>query len=191
MSGKFKGLVCILLMLSSELSAAQISGVIQHDGMPVTDVDVEVWTVLGSTGFVCYGRYYLFETITVQPDGSYVVDVSPGNNYVVQVEPDAATGLLPSYYPGKDTVSDAYLIGTTEAVPATNINFELEAGAKISGIVLGDSIGIPDVWVGVYNGDHSQSSRTDSNGVFNVLARPGDNYTVTASPASDSRWRSI
>ncbi len=184
-----------LLLLGGLLSvsAAEIRGTIHHAGSPVTNVVVGVYRYVESSFGSYWGLTSPFGSVVVEPDGSYVIDISAGSNYVVQVTPDVTAGLLPLYYPDSDSIWDASLIITADDSPATNINFDLKQGAEVSGLVLADSVGISDATVWIDDGDFGtapQSSRTDSNGFYKILVAPGSNYVAEVSPENNSGFLS-
>ncbi len=186
--GMKKSLVIFLLFSCTlTVSAAEISGMIHHDGSPVTNVVISVLVRVDSE-FSSHAMSALpFGTvIDVASNGAYVIDISSGSNYVVRVTPDVTTGLLPLYYLDAHSSWNASLIVTTDNSPVTNINFDLQQGVEVSGLVLADSIGFPEARVWVDNGSFSASSKTDSNGFYKVLVAPGSNYTARVNPRRDS-----
>ncbi|MEI7850474.1 MAG: hypothetical protein WCH86_01425 [Kiritimatiellales bacterium] len=190
MRGTKEILTAVLFLVADlRVSAAEISGRILYEGSPVTNATVEVWQVHEiSVGWSMAAP--VFWDGVVNADGSFVINVSPGSNYVVQVIPDITTGLLPAFYSAADSLWDADRIATADDKAANHIDFQLQQGAQISGIVTAGLLPVSNASVRVSKMDGSsvESSRTDSNGVYKILVAPGTNYIAEVDPDSDSGW---
>ena len=108
-------------------------------------------------------------------NGTYSLEVASGYDYIVRIKPDTNSYYAEAYYSGKDTDQTADLVSPTAQTPATNINFVLTQGMRVSGSVsnssgsaLSDIMITPSIWVtGAWT--HAESARTDGSGNYSFV----------------------
>lgn len=163
---------------------AEISGVVLHEGSPVTDATITIWERIDflSDGGTVAASYRA--DLPLESNGSYVAEVESGSTYIVQVIPDIETGLLDVYYPSANSLWDADGIVATDDSAVTNVHFNLKRGAEISGTVLANQIPVSGASVSISprNGGIFKYATTDSNGCYTILVEPGTNYIAKATP---------
>ncbi len=181
--------------------AARISGTLKSGTNTVSDASVRIYEKVyqESSGLFTYDYT---EYATPDSAGSYTAWVRSGSNYVVLVTPYVSTGCLPMYYDGVTSRDDALPLTTTVDEPAEQIDFNLNQGAWISGIVMDGSEPISylrvEVYKKVYNSTEADwnynsiaSDYTDTNGAYSALVPEGTNYVVFADSKSTSGLLSL
>jgi hypothetical protein len=161
---------------------AMISGYVRGNGDPVPDAQVEAGLATPNPG----GGWNWVHVAGTQAEsnGFYSFMVPPGTGCVVHAWGPDGSGWLEKYYSNATDALSADLVTATVAVPATNINFNLQQGILVSGRVTDlDShplTNMPmsvvrknlDNWDGVANG------ASGDNGNYAMNVPPGSNYLV-------------
>ncbi|MCJ7575497.1 MAG: carboxypeptidase regulatory-like domain-containing protein [Dehalococcoidia bacterium] len=112
-------------------------------------------------------------------DGSYIVSGLPSGNYRVSAE---ATGFIEEYYDNVYDWSDATPVPVVKPNNTSNIDFSLELGGSISGVVKDDS-GDPIAGAWVYASGYDSGwgyASTRNDGSYIVSGLPSGNYRVGA-----------
>jgi hypothetical protein len=148
-----------------------ISGVVKDDsGNPI----VGAWVDASGIDISGYGDDYTLN------DGSYVISGLPSGNYSVSAE---ATGFIEEYYDNVYDYSEATPVLVNKPNDTPNINFSLELGGSISGVVKDDS-GNPIIgaWVDASGIDISGygDDYTLNDGSYVISGLPSGNYSVSA-----------
>ena len=189
-----KNLAYLLLLysVSSSVQAAEISGTVFYDGVPVPNAEIRLWKFLESPNGEMAVSVLFSEKIFTAPDGSYLLNAATNADYAIEAVPPEPTDLLPGYYQNADNLWDVDRLSVTEETPLTNINIHLSRGAIVSGIVesSGQPVSNAYIYIADNNSSISFSCRSDATGAFRSLVRPGTNYTATASPPEDSGFLS-
>ncbi len=163
--------------LADPEDSSMIMGVVRDsDGSPISGVIVAA--VEQSIGV------YAGSTIT-QPDGSYTMAGLPSGNYIVWVD-TTGTDYIREYY---DDASDYYAAEPVHAdsdQPALGIDFGLDIGGRIAGIVT-DSDGDPLVglWVRARDfstGSYKDGGRTHPDGSYTIYGLQTGSYRVNFYP---------
>ncbi|MDZ7375862.1 MAG: gliding motility-associated C-terminal domain-containing protein [candidate division KSB1 bacterium] len=130
-------------------------------------------------GFFDAKTYSLRGFIDGRPDGSYISPALPAGPHVVKASA-LPSGYLLTYYPNVSTQDSAQAIQVTVGDTSSNINFYLEKGGAIAGLVLGDEPDRPPIanaWVVVtnwQNGEWSSECYSNSRGYYCAAGlRPG------------------
>ena len=175
---------------------AVISGYVFGDGDPVPDAQVEAGLATPNPG----GGWSWVHVAGGQTssNGFYSLLVPPGTAYVVNAwGPDGTTWQRQFYSNAVDALAASHVTATRES-PATNINFDLQQGAVISGYVFGNGNPVPEAQVevglaaanpgGGWNWVHVSGSQAESNGFYSLTVPPGTGYTVRAWGPDGSPW---
>jgi hypothetical protein len=122
-----------------------------------------------------------------QANGSYIVKGLPAGNYTVHIDND--WNYVTQYYDHAGDEDAATQISVNLEETKTDINFSLEQGGRIRGIVTSELDGSPlqNVHVSVYksNGDWSAWAYTQEDGSYTVTGLPAGNYTAKISHYND------
>ena len=175
---------------------ASVSGRVKGGGVRLSGIDVEVGTVTFSGG----GNWDWGQTYrgTTDSSGNYSIIVPPGTNYYARGNPPEGAPWLEQFYDHVSDVSSASAFSALTNAPATNINFDLQQGALISGQVLGNGVALDNVWVqvgllstnewGDWQWQYVHSGQTDMNGDYAMAVPPGIAYAVQYMPQSGETW---
>ena len=119
-------------------------------------------------------------------NGTYSLEVASGYDYIVSIKPDTNSYYAEAYYNGKETYETADVVSPTAQTPATNINFVLTQGMRVSGSV-SNSSGAPlsDILITPFirvTGEwtHAESARTDGSGNFSFVTGSTNGIIVCA-----------
>ncbi len=132
-----------------------------------------------SIGFFDARTYSLRGFIDGKSDGSYISPALPSGPHIVKASA-LPSGYMITYYPQVSTQDSAQAIEVTVGDTSANVNFYLQKGGAIAGLVLGDEPDRPPVanaWVVVNNwenGEWSSECFTNSRGYYCAAGlRPG------------------
>ena len=160
--------------------AAQIQGVVRGNGELLQDMNVVVW-MLASDGV---GLRWI-DGGTTDANGGYSLDVLPGSNYIVEAWAPERQGhlWLRQAYDHTNDVSQATPVASDIGAPATDIDFDLEQGGIISGLVCEEDgttrIQECTVEVETVDGVYVNDGYTYNDGYFEIIVPPGE-YKVLA-----------
>lgn len=108
---------------ASMVAGSTISGVVSRDGVPVA-----------ATVFTADGM----SAATTDSQGRYTIDVGPGA-HVLGVDAGSDSALARQYYDGAATAAEATPVTVASGEALTGIDFNLELGATIEGMITADS----------------------------------------------------
>ncbi|MEI8123086.1 MAG: carboxypeptidase-like regulatory domain-containing protein, partial [bacterium] len=178
---------------------ASVSGRVKGGGSPLAGIEVKAGMVTfrsgGGSDFQDQGSRGHSDS-----NGYYTLVLPPGTDYTVVANPDnSGSPWLTQYYSNTMDIAQAKLVTALTNAPATNINFNLNQGAIVSGYVLGNGAPLSGLWVGVgtittnqgggWNWKQSYySNSSDSNGNYSVTVPPGSNYYAQVSLPHGSPW---
>lgn len=171
-----------------------ISGTVRGDGTALEGMSVEVGTVVFDEwdNWNWERSYYGPAT---DSEGRFKRYVPAGTNYYVAVYSPMGSPWLGQFYSNAVDVYTARRIACAPEMPATNIDFNLQSGATISGRVLGggEPLGFAEVMAGiiVYQPGGGWDwmpyfSFSDANGYYTITVPQGTGYTVYA--AAYGEW---
>jgi uncharacterized surface anchored protein len=132
-----------------------------------------------------------FRAVTDE-NGVYAFAGLPEGDYIVVA---AAEEYLPEFYQEADSIRNATLVTVENGVDVQDINFTLERGGTLRGIVTAEESGAPIanaiVHLSLENGYSKRSEKTDENGAyeFNGL-RNGTYYAVAEARGYLREWYS-
>ena len=151
-------------------TGGSISGTISRasDGTPVANADVWANVYDGGGG----------GGTRTAADGTYTIAGLAAGDYRVQVHL-GTTNLSGEFYDGTSDWSQAARVTVTAGQTTASIDFSLDSGGSISGVVLKDSDGTPvsnaDVWAESYECCGGNGTRTASDGSYTITGlKPGD-----------------
>ncbi len=105
--------------------AALIRGTVRGTNQPIEGVwvsaSVDLWD----------GRAWT----SSDAEGNYVLQVPPDEDYVVRADPPNDGFWLEQYFNGKTSAEDADVVHPTLATPAEGIDFDLEQGGRLEGML--------------------------------------------------------
>ena len=176
-----------------------VSGFVRGYGTGISGLWVAVGTITTNQGGGWNWNESYYNWNTTDTNGYYTVTVPPGTNYYAQVSlPNGSQWLRQMYNNASDYSSATVIVALTNR-PATNINFNLQAGAIVSGCVKGGGMPLSGInltvgtitfqqgsswnWNQTYGGNS-----TDSNGNYAFTVPPGTNYYVQANPPNGAAW---
>jgi uncharacterized GH25 family protein len=170
------------------IKATTVSGRVRGDGSPLEGFSVQVGAItFHGGGNWDWQQCYFADT---DANGNYSVMLPPGTNYYSQVNIPQGSTWLSQFYSNAMRTADATVIAALTNVPATNINYNLQRGAVISGRVLGGGDPLADMDVkaevvtfrddGGWDSEDKGYARTDTNGYYIMVVPPGTNLTVVA-----------
>ena len=111
-------------------------------------------------------------------DGSYTIKGMSAGNYVVETNPDN-TNFLDAYYDNVLEFDDVIPVKETQPAETSGIDFQLELGGTISGIVL-DPSNQPIAEVSVYvldlNGSFSGNAETCMDSRYIIIGLSSGNF---------------
>jgi hypothetical protein len=177
---------------------AQIRGRVQGGGVPLENVNVEagIVTFWEGGGWLYQG----FDSSNTDTNGDYMLTVPPGTNYTIKAYAPDGTAWLDQYYSNTLDISQATLVTALTNHPATNIDFNLQQGAIVSGRVRGagnplDGAGVQVGTIifypeGGWNWQQTYYGDTDANGDYTVTIPPGTNYFAQANASQGTTWLS-
>ncbi len=120
-----------------------------------------------------------------ETDGTYALTLSPSNYYVRTdaLDQNYVDEWYDNELPMNDVVPlDAELLTVSEGVTNGGVDFELEEGAQISGVVEEEVGGAPigDIYVDVYDtdGNRMDSTWTDTNGAYVIRGLPTGTHGI-------------
>ncbi len=165
---------------------AQVSGQVLGNGAPLPHAGVEVGVVISNNWIFVAGSM-------ADSNGNYCVTVPPGSNYIVKADGPNGSLWLEQFYSNVGSFIGATPVTALSGVPTAGIDFNLAAGAQVSGQVLGNGAPLPHagVEVGVVvsnNWTFVAGSMADSNGNYFMTVPPGSNYIVKADGPNGSPW---
>jgi hypothetical protein len=178
--------------------AATISGRVMGEGVPLENMDVQAGLIITNE----WGDLEWRHVTTGQTDsnGVYSILVSPGVTYGIGAALDQSVvqTWLGQYFSNSMNLVGATLVTSQIGVPATNINFNLQKAAHISGRVsgggqpvknagVGAAIPYPNEWGGS-NWMNVGYSRTDSGGNYVVSVPEGVSYLVVVDGNDGDIW---
>lgn len=164
----------------------QISGVItDSSGIPISGISVSAYD---------YTTGDWFGGTSTQSDGSYVLSGLPTAGYRISVWP-GNTDYLQEYYDNVRYFSSATEVNVTEGQMVSGIDFELEKGGIISGIVTRtfDNQPIENIRIWAVDVNTSRSwggVLTDSNGAYRLTGLSTSSYKVYAIDNNQSIYQS-
>jgi hypothetical protein len=174
--------------------AAIISGQLLGEGNPIENGHVEVGVVTFSGDDEWSWQHVAGEN--ANEDGSYGLLVPPGTNYIVRGS--GPLGWLEQYYNNVRDVRDATPVAALTNAAATNVNFNLQQGAQLSGRVTGAGSPLSDAFVqagvvtflggGSWDWQFVEGIGTDTNGDYVLWVPQGTNYTVRANGPDGIPW---
>ncbi len=148
--------------------------------VPIEKAIVKVWAPI-SPNTVPSNRQAFFGSAETAADGSYLISGLPPGEYYAAA---AASGYLRQYYDGVETLQSASRIVVTHNHTASGIDFALEKGGSITGIVTDEVTNAPiaDAFVSLRANSVSAESgaRTDATGRYTIDGLPSGSYTVFA-----------
>jgi protocatechuate 3,4-dioxygenase beta subunit len=154
-----------------ELSlGGSITGVVlDGSAQPIANAEVHAFTA------ACCDGGYAF----TGADGTYVIDSLPAGSYRVHA---SAPGFIPEYYDNVRSEDDATGVPVALANTTSGIDFSLDEGAHIRGVVL-DATAQPiaGAEVSAYSDSGSGYDFTASDGTYEIGGLIGDSYVVGAS----------
>ena len=175
---------------------ALISGRVLADGQPLDNAQVNAETLTYD------GDWWNTSGVAwdfTGPDGLFTLVVPPGTNYIVRAQGHHGSLWLPQYYDHVFQATSATRVVTGTDAPATNINFNLELGAVISGRVLGEGAPLQGAWVDaeilILEGEGAWMtlgmawSPTDSTGFYSLLVPTGASYIIRAQGPYNESWQ--
>lgn len=177
-----------------------ISGTVRANGAGVSNIWVDVtvtWT--NASGEWQWGDYA--GGAQSRTDGTYRVTVLPDQNYIVHVYPPDGSPWIEQYYDHRPWFSEATPVHPMSDSPVSGVDFDLVAGALISGTVRGNGQGITNAGVTAYaltlDGTGAVQSYvwagwapTSEDGSYLLRVATGGVYAVWARCASDSPFYS-
>jgi len=158
----------------------EIIGLVSIDGEPVADTDVHVSVLKESHNFYWINK----QTRTTSDWGTnYIIeDLNPRIDYMVQPNPVEIDDriYLPIY---EDDVS----VANGEA---TIVDFELQEGAFIYGVVSDGVNPVADTWIDCTTSEHlgNFGGWTDEEGHYEIYVLPGKTYHIYADPPNDTPY---
>ena len=163
----------------------------QTTGQPIVGIPVYANRVPDTNNFWINWVYY--GAPPTDSNGYYSIPVSPGSNYIIQT--DSGNSFYPfRCWSNQVDRSRATLVAVGPASTASNINFEIAAGGRITGHIYREEDGAPLGNCGVYasdfiSGQWVNGRRTDSSGYYSMAvpaAGPfGTPYRIAATPQND------
>ena len=113
-------------------------------------------------------------------DGTYTVHGLAPGDYIVEAE---AAGFAREFYPGASDFEAATRVAATPGADTPGVDFTLEMGASISGVVVRDSDGTPvagaDVWADTYECcGGGNGTRTEQDGTYTIQGLASGDYRV-------------
>lgn len=173
--------------------AGWVSGVVTaaSGATPLADIDLDIYE--SATGVrVARGD-------KTNPDGTYVIGpIAPGT-YKLRCDPLPAQHWAVEYYDGKPRIADANPVTVETGAGKANINFQLDAGASILGVVRSATTDAPlagidvDVFDSATGTRFDQSAKTAADGTFTVGPLAAGQYKLRADvpagmPYLDRYW---
>ncbi len=174
-----------------------IEGTVRGNGEPVTNASVEAHVITFENGSdVSWGWSTSTRTGT---DGNYALRVPPGSDYRVRARRPDGSLWLEQWYNHAASVTGSTPVEATAGTSTTNINFDLEIGAIISGTVRGGGNPLSNIqvqahftWtndVGEWQwGDFVDNANTGTNGSYTLVVPSDRDYEVRASPPDGVPW---
>ena len=151
-------------------AGGSISGTVlkASDSTPVANADVWVNSYDGGGG----------SGTRTASDGTYTVAGLAAGDYRVQVHLNA-TDLAGEFYNGTPDWSQAARVAVTAGQTTASIDFSLDSGGSISGVVVKDSDSTPvanaNVWAETYECCGGNGTRTAADGTYTITGlKPGD-----------------
>jgi hypothetical protein len=175
-----------------------VSGRVLGNGTPLSGVYVQIGTIAFGQGGN-WGWQQLYYSNGTDSNGNYSLTLPPGTNYYARVNLPQGSSWLQQFYSNATDASSATAFAALTNAPATNINFNLQQGATVSGRVLGNGAPLSglNVQVGTVTfqqgggwdwQDSYYSNDTDSNGNYSVTVPPGTNYYAKINLPDGSPW---
>ncbi len=145
----------------------------------IFDANGKPLTATTSIGFMDAQNYNSWGFINSNPDGSYISPALPAGTHIVKASALPA-GYVMTYYNGVSSQDSAQAIRVAVGDTVKKINFYLQTGGAISGLVLSDTPDqkpIANAWIVVTNwenGEWSSECWSNSNGYYCAAGlRPG------------------
>ena len=121
-----------------------------------------------------------FGSTRTASDGTYTITGLASGNYRVQVR---AEGFVQEYYAGTTDWDLATLVEVTLGVETPGIDFTLDVGGSISGVVYEADSSTPVanawVWADRDGGGGGNGASTQADGTYTIIGLPGGNYRST------------
>jgi protocatechuate 3,4-dioxygenase beta subunit len=156
---------------------ASIAGIVRDaSGDPIAGADVAVWIntpTRSNTGIAGMGK------TQSAADGSYVIaGLAPGSYYIRA----SAAGYIPEFYDNAASVTAATLLTLAVNQAVTGIDFSLEAGGAISGVVTDANTSAPIAHAYVHvrgvQRNVEYGARTNAHGQYRIEGLPSGDYIV-------------
>lgn len=171
---------------------ASISGTVRGGGVPLTNVHVDVGTIV--TNGQGNWSWNAVNGADVDSNGDYSIYVPAGSNYLAQAWPTDSQPWASQYYSNATDISQAQLIQTTTGTPATHIDFNLSRGGRFSGSIYagGSLLSNANMEVGITTGGGSSwnhiSGIWSKDGSYSLVVPPGTGYILRAWAPEGSPW---
>ncbi|MFQ5754092.1 MAG: collagen binding domain-containing protein, partial [bacterium] len=155
-----------------------ISGIVTKQGtdIPIEGAVVEAFRENSTVDVASTLAGYRAKT---DASGKYTIEDVPSGNYLIRT---VAEGYLPEFYPEKPTKEGATLVEVKDGTDVENIDFTLEPGGSISGLVASekDSLPIARALVQVWGANVRLHRRTYSqnDGNYKIGGLPTGKYLV-------------
>lgn len=167
------------------VQGAFISGtIVDTGGSPLADVDLDVYTASGSL---------LNTTARTEPDGTYSLGPLVDGNYTIKADPDPLLSqfYIDQFFGNTSNRLDATLV-TVAGVNVSDIDFTLEDGGTISGVIRGTGgTLLSGIDLDLYNeaGDKLYwGDRSEADGTYSIGPIPPGNYLLKADPSPASGY---
>lgn len=159
--------------------SGSIAGIVtDNHGAPLPHVALTAW--INGRPAVSANTAVLGKAVTAA-DGSYLIERLPPGDYIVRAAMD---GYIPEYYDDAASVTQATPVPVTTTL-VSGIDFSLEAGGSISGLVIDEHNNTPIVHATVIVRSSTthveRGAKTDAHGRYEITGLPSGEYTVFAS----------
>ncbi|MBB4666161.1 protocatechuate 3,4-dioxygenase beta subunit [Microbacterium marinum] len=169
---------------------ARLSGkVTDTKNAPVANASVEVYRYIPEQEWWDWEKQ-----VTTAADGTFTVRSLPAGTYTLRFRAPTGVNLVPQYWGGSQTQSDATPIEVGAGGTVTNLSVKLQSGSQITGRILtagGAAIsGSVDVYKVVTEDDWSYNNwvdivSTDNTGAYKVVGLPAGDYKLQFSSDED------
>ncbi len=168
-------------------SGGYLSGIILDSatGNPLYDIDLDLYD--SDWQWVDYSDHS-------DTHGRFLIGALPFGEYYLKCDPSLHQGYIPEFFDNAFWPADADLILLTASANVTDLDFQLDHGAKITGRITDSSTGVPlsDIPVEVYSESweilpiHAVKSSHD--GVYTSHGIPTGSYFVKAAPKPEANY---
>jgi len=168
-----------------------VSGLVRAGATPLADIDLDIYD--SATGVrVPRGD-------KTNPDGTYVVGPLAPGSYKLRCDPLPAQHYAVEYYNAKSRIADADALVVAPGTGTAGIDFQLDAGASIAGIVrrAANNAPVANIDVDVFDATtgvrFDQSAKTAVDGTFTIGPLAAGQYKLRADvpagiPYLDRYW---